>query len=62
MGVKSYIDGLRRVVSNQDHDTQVDDFLTNLKRRPTDGLANAHSLRNGYMPGVCASVFSSYIV
>jgi hypothetical protein len=53
VGAKSYIDGLRHIVSNQDHDTQVDDFLKNLKQRPADGLSNAHSLRNGYMPGVC---------
>ncbi len=62
VGAKSYIDGLRRIVLNQNHDIQVDDFLKNLKQHPVDGLSTAHSLRNGYMPGVCASVFPSGIV
>jgi hypothetical protein len=53
VGAKSYIDSLRRTVPNQDHDTQVDDFLRNLKQHPADGLSNAHGLLYGYMPVVC---------
>ena len=62
VGAKSYVDNQRRIVPNRDHDTQVDDLLKNLKQRPADGLSTAHSLMNGYMPGVCASIFPVGIV
>jgi hypothetical protein len=53
LGAKSYIDGQHKIVSNENHHSQVDDCLRNLAEHPTDALLKAHDLENGYMLAVC---------
>lgn len=59
LGSEAYIDSQHKIISNEDHHSQVDDCLKNLAAHPADALARAHSLENAYMPAVCPPAASA---
>lgn len=54
VGTEKYIDSQHKIISNENHHSQVDDCLKNLaEHRGLDALAKAHSLENAYMLAAC---------